>query len=305
MAKKKFIGTIFTGTLGNDVADADGVFSHGPPGIVGFTPNNLAKLQDNRGDIIRGLAGNDQVSAGPRGDTIKGGAGFDDLRGNGGNDVVNGGADADTLDGGAGNDVVKGSAGDDLMFGSEGNDKLFGGTGNDFGTVLAGMFGGPGNDFLDGGAGNDSLFGQEGNDLLKGGDGDDSLAGGADADRLIGGHGQDNLTGDAGQDRFVFKGKHDSGNLPATADVIQDFQSIADQAVLTERDRIDLRGLERAIHHNLHFQGTDVDLGKFGIIFASATERIVIDTDGKPDIDMVIDLSPGTVTALAKGDFIL
>ena len=65
MAKKKFKGTIFTGTTGDDVADADGVFSHSPPGITGFTPNNLAKLQDNRGDIIRGLAGNDQVSAGP------------------------------------------------------------------------------------------------------------------------------------------------------------------------------------------------------------------------------------------------
>ncbi len=60
MARKKFKGTIFTGTAGDDVADADGVFSHSPPGTTGFTPNNLAKLQDNRGDIIRGLAGNDQ-----------------------------------------------------------------------------------------------------------------------------------------------------------------------------------------------------------------------------------------------------
>jgi len=303
MAKKKFNGTIFTGTPGDDIADAEGF--HGPPGIVGFTPNNLAKLQDDRGDRINGLAGNDQVSAGPRGDTIKGGAGFDDLRGNGGKDNVDGGDDADSVDGGAGNDVVKGGAGDDLLFGSEGNDKLFGGAGDDFGMLLGGMFGGPGNDFLDGGTGNDSLSGQEGNDLLQGGDGNDSLAGGTGADRLIGGRGQDTMLGDAGQDRFVFKGRNDSSADPLTADAIDDFQSIADQADTLERDRIDLRGIERQIGHKLHFLGTDVDLGrKYGIVFASLTERILIDTDGRPDIDIVIDLSNGTVTALAKGDFI-
>jgi Ca2+-binding RTX toxin-like protein len=288
MAKKR--GTIFTGTTGDDVADADGAFSHGPPGITGFTPNNLTKLQDNRGDIIRALAGNDQVSAGPRGDKIKGGAGFDDLRGNGGNDAVDGGSDADSLDGGDGNDVVKGGGGDDLLlFGSAGNDKVFGGDGNDTGpAAVAGLFGGTGNDLVDGGTGNDSLYGQEGND------------------RLIGGVGQDNLTGDAGQDRFVFQRKQDSSNDVLTADSIEDFQSIADQANPLERDRIDLRGIERQIGHNLHFLGTDVDLGrKYGIVFASVTERILIDTDGRPDIDIVIDLSDGTVTALAKGDFIL
>jgi Ca2+-binding RTX toxin-like protein len=286
MAKKR--GTIFTGTTGDDVADADGVFNHNPPGITGFTPNNLAKLQDNRGDIIRGLAGNDQVSAGPRGDTIKGGAGFDDLRGNGGKDLVDGGSDADSLDGGNGNDVVKGGAGEDLLFGSAGNDKVYGGAGNDTGpAAVVGLFGGTGNDLVDGGTGNDSLYGQEGDD------------------RLIGGVGQDNLLGDAGQDRFVFKTKHDSGKTLLSADAIQDFQSIADQADPLERDRIDLRGVERQIDHDLKFKGAGTDPGKFKIVFDAATEQVLIDTNGKAGVDMVIDLSQGTVTALTKGDFIL
>jgi Ca2+-binding RTX toxin-like protein len=306
MAKKKFKGTIFTGTTGDDVADADGVFNHNPPGITGFTPNNLAKLQDNRGDIIRGLAGNDQVSAGPRGDTIKGGAGFDDLRGNGGRDNLDGGDDADSCDGGNGNDVVKGGAGDDLLFGSAGNDKVYGGAGNDSGpAAVVGLFGGTGNDLVDGGTGNDSLYGQEGNDLLKGGVGADSLSGGEDADRLIGGHGQDTMLGDAGQDRFVFKDKHDSGKTLLTADHIQDFQSIADQADPLERDHIDLRGIERQIGHDLKFKGAGTDPGKFKIVFDAATEQVLIDTNGKAGVDMVIDLSQGTVTALTKGDFIL
>ncbi|HEY8277009.1 MAG TPA: calcium-binding protein [Methyloceanibacter sp.] len=313
MAKKR--GTIFTGTLGDDVADADGVFSHGPPGITGFTANNLAKLQDDRGDRINGLAGNDQVSAGPGGDTIKGGAGFDDLRGNGGKDLVDGGSDADTLDGGAGNDVVKGSAGDDLLFGSAGNDKVYGGAGNDSGPpAVVGLFGGPGNDLVDGGTGNDSLFGQEGNDLLKGSAGADSLAGGEDADRLIGGGGQDNLLGDTGQDRFVFKTKHDSGKDLVTADIIGDFHSITDEADPAERDRIDLRGLERAIDHKLHFipdaaaDNLGKGQGKYGIAFTvgdpgvSGDEVILIDLNGKAGADFAIRVDD--VTALLKGDFI-
>jgi len=316
MARKKFKGTIFTGTAGDDVADADGVFSHSPPGITGFTPNNLAKLQDNRGDIIRGLAGNDQVSAGPRGDTIKGGASFDDLRGNGGRDNLDGGDDADSCDGGNGNDVVKGGAGDDLLFGSAGNDKVYGGAGNDSGPpAVVGLFGGTGNDLVDGGTGNDSLYGQEGNDLLKGGVGADSLSGGEDADRLIGGVGLDVLTGDAGQDRFVFKTKHDSGKDLLTADIIGDFHSITDEADLAERDRIDLRGLERAIDHKLHFipDGAADNLGrgqgKYGIVFTvgdpavSGDEVILIDLNGKAGADFAIRMDD--VTALLRGDFIL
>jgi hypothetical protein len=96
-------------------------------------PEQSCQAPGQWGDIIRGLAGNDQVSAGPRGDTIKGGAGFDDLRGNGGRDNLDGGDDADSCDGGNGNDVVKGGAGDDLLFGSAGNDKVYGGAGNDSG----------------------------------------------------------------------------------------------------------------------------------------------------------------------------
>jgi Ca2+-binding RTX toxin-like protein len=247
MAKKKFTGTIFTGTPGNDTADADGTW--GLPGsIAGFTPNRPAKLVDSTGDKFFGLAGNDQVSAGPGGDIIKGGSGGDTLRGNGGNDHVYGGNGADLLVGGVGNDVLKGGSS---------------------------------------GSGVDSLFGGDGND------------------RLVGGRGQDGLFGEAGADKFVFKTAHDTSNDPLTADAIQDFNSIADQADLAERDRIDLRDLEQAIHHNLRFLGNDVDLAKFGIIFVSTTERVLIDTDGKSDIDMVIDLSGGTVTSLAKGDFIL
>jgi len=201
---------------------------------------------------------------------------------------------------------VKGGAGDDLLFGGAGNDKVFGGDGNDSGPpAVVGLFGGTGNDLVDGGTGNDSLYGQEGNDLLKGGVGADSLQGGEDADRLIGGRGQDSMLGDEGQDRFVFNNKHDSSNDPLTADDIGDFQSIADQADPLERDRIDLRGLERQIGHDLKFKGAGTDPGKFKIVFDAATEHVLIDTNGKAGVDFIIDLSDGTVTALAKGDFIL
>jgi serralysin len=152
------------------------------------------------------------------------------------------------------------------------------------------------------------LFGGIGNDVVKGGAGNDTLMNGFDGnDVMYGGRGVDQMFGGSGQDRFVFKDKHDSGKTLLTADIVQDFQSIADQADPLERDRIDLRGIERQIDHDLKFQGSGPGLspGKFKIVFDSATEQVLIDTNGKAGVDMVIDLSQGTVTALAKGDFIL
>ena len=312
MAKKKK-GTTFTGTNNDDTANAD----NGQ--LTNFSPNNPVKLQDNLGDRFLCLDGEDTVTAGVGNDTIdggdgdddlfgregndliKGGAGLDELFGDDGNDKISGGADNDLLDGAAGNDNLSGGDGDDTLNGDTGNDKLFGGEGGD---DLVGYFG---NDLLNGGAGDDDLFGETGNDVLLGGDGDDGMVGGFGLDKLIGGKGRDSMTGNQGRDVFVFKSKADSTDDALTADTIDDFQSIADQAVASERDKIDLRGLENAIGHDLKFQGSGAGLtpGKFKIVFDETTELVLIDTDGTAGADFIIDLSVGTVTALEKGDFIL
>src|SRR5690349_2064300 len=99
---------IFTGTTGNDVANA----TNGT--LAGFTGGLLAELQDAVGDTFEGLAGNDTVVAGAGEDTINGGDGADILSGGAGDDTINGGAGFDTFLGDPGNDTLAGT-GDDAV----------------------------------------------------------------------------------------------------------------------------------------------------------------------------------------------
>jgi VCBS repeat-containing protein len=96
--------TVFTGTVGNDTADA------AAGTLSGFTGGTLASLQDSIGDSITGLDGNDYISASTGNDTLRGGIGQDYVNGGDGNDTIqfiNGELIAgDTVDGGAGTDTL-------------------------------------------------------------------------------------------------------------------------------------------------------------------------------------------------------
>jgi Ca2+-binding RTX toxin-like protein len=179
-------------------------------------------------NLLRGDAGNDNLT---------GGAGADTLVGGDGDDVMNGGAGIDLADyssspvavrislstgkaKGPGKDLVSaidnvlgsnfndnitgndeinvldGGAGNDKINGAGGNDVLTGGLGNDA------IAGGLGNDNLDGGEGNDRLNGDAGNDILTGGNGNDVLNGGNDNDQHFGGAGNDSLNGGLGVDEL-------------------------------------------------------------------------------------------------------
>ncbi|EIM25786.1 Calx-beta domain-containing protein [Microvirga lotononidis] len=113
-------------------------------------------------DILKGGTGTAK-------DIIKGLAGDDQLYGENGDDSLVGGDGLDSLYGGNGNDTLKGDAGKDFLKGDAGNDKMYGGLGNDV------LYGGKGNDLLKGDADDDVLYGEEGNDKLYGGAGNDTF----------------------------------------------------------------------------------------------------------------------------------
>ena len=82
----------FTGTAGNDVANATGGGT-----LTGFTGGTLAQLTDAQGDTFNGLAGNDNIVSGSGDDIINGGAGNDFINAGTGNNDITGGAGADTM----------------------------------------------------------------------------------------------------------------------------------------------------------------------------------------------------------------
>ena len=86
------------------------------------------------GDIIDGLAGNDQLQGDAGDDLLIGGPGLDILFGGTGNDILNGGQDDDQLQGNAGDDLLDGGAGDDTLIGGAGYDRyvFLGDWGSDF-----------------------------------------------------------------------------------------------------------------------------------------------------------------------------
>lgn len=102
-------------------------------------------LPGEGGDVIRGGAGDDQLTAG----------GYNgNLYGDDGNDTLVGGAGATDLYGGSGRDYLLGSDGWDYLYGDDGRDTLDGGAGSDrlydYDTV---------GDTLNGGSGDDVLIG--------------------------------------------------------------------------------------------------------------------------------------------------
>lgn len=113
------------------------------------------------------------------------------------------------------------------------------------GRITGSIVAGAGNDVVQGGVAAEAIFGGADNDALLGNGGDDVLQGGLGLDTLFGGAGNDRLTGDLGKDAlsgglgadvFIFANAASIG-LGSTRDRITDFQSGADDLVMTFMDR--------------------------------------------------------------------
>jgi Ca2+-binding RTX toxin-like protein len=220
---------------------------------------------------LYGRGGNDRLQADSRFSMLEGDEGNDTLIGSRGYDNLFGGAGDDLLDdrldstpasfgsgganfaGGAGNDTIFGGAADDLIqlgaYPDYGNDAIDGGGGGDSitfenstssvvvhlaaGTASVGttgsatltsienVYGGRLNDRITGDAGANLLVGESffHHPPSDGADGDDTLDG-------LGGN--DTLRGGTGADDFVFSVAPGAAN----ADLVEDFDSGSDQAVL-------------------------------------------------------------------------
>ena len=111
-----------------------------------------------RAQKLRGLSGDDRISAGEGADVAIGDEGNDQIFGEGGNDKLFGSENNDLLDGGSGNDSLVGEQGNDRLVGGTGDDYLSGRKGSD--TLLGAEIGERGvgeKDILIGGA-QDDLF---------------------------------------------------------------------------------------------------------------------------------------------------
>ena len=128
---------------------------------------------------VLGTPGADRLGApSDRGVLIQGFGGEDQLTGAAGDDRLHGDTGPDRLYGMGGNDLLDGLSGDDLMDGGAGDDRLIAGFGHDT------LQGGDGNDFLDGGAAPDALDGGAGHDVLHGGTATDQIGGGPGNDEI-------------------------------------------------------------------------------------------------------------------------
>ncbi|NET38049.1 MAG: calcium-binding protein, partial [Cyanothece sp. SIO1E1] len=104
-----------------------------PPAEDSLSDGNDVFNGDKTSQIIRGLGGNDRITAKAGDDKVYGGAGSDTLWGNHGNDTLKGGQGHDTLGGGSGDDILIGvdasqmAAGRgeiDLLVGHKGADRF-------------------------------------------------------------------------------------------------------------------------------------------------------------------------------------
>lgn len=163
--------------------------------------------------------GDDDFSDNNAGNRIKALAGDDAVRGNGGNDQIGGGLGADTLQGGTGDDRLVDNASEDefltnRLFGGPGDDRLDGGTVENVGVIEA--FGGDGDDRLvagdfitvaRGGAGDDlidAFLSFEGE--VSGDDGNDTL------DVVLVEAASFEINGGAGRDRITIDGTEGGGS---------------------------------------------------------------------------------------------
>lgn len=177
------------GNAGNDVFDASGV--------------------NDSFVIIRGFAGEDQITGGFFSDVLQGGDGDDVIVGGADRDRIFGEGGADSLSGGDGDDLlfadasdtfISGGAGLDILRVQSGNgitfnaavgsvERVFGSNASSVGDVLSAA-GGETTFVFEGRVGNDTLTGGNASDILRGGSGNDVMNGGAGGnDRLDGGGG--------------------------------------------------------------------------------------------------------------------
>lgn len=283
-------------------------------------------IEGNYGDIVRGLGGDDLLSAGAAPQLIDGGAGHDilslgiagwfpDSDGDGNFEIIlasrgvsvdlsvgmilddgfgNSGrlVSIEEVYGGSLNDQLVGDGGANRLDGRQGADTLYGRGGNDT------LFGADGSDSLYGEDGDDALTGAEGNDLLDGGRGNDLLFGGAGRDTLSGGSGNDllngggngdALTGGTGNDRFVFD-TVTAGKLaqPANLGTITDF---------AQGDVIDLSAIDAIPgkpNDAFHFAPRNAFTGSAGELIAVETAGGTIvagDMNGDGTADFTITLN--------------
>lgn len=281
---------VILGGVGNDLLW--GV--EGNDYIRGETGNDSLRGGDGR-DTLYGDAGDDRVLGGQGDDRLYGGSGADfmlaqegddTVDGGDGNDLLDGASGRDLLDGGNGNDLLKGGNDNDVLRGGAGNDVLNCGKGNDVASGGAGddrIDGDAGRDVLDGGSGNDKMLGGTDNDLLRGSTGHDVLNGGSGNDTLTGGTGNDSLTGGLGEDVFIFTAPVGSA---VEYDSITDFQP--------GQDMIDLSGVARSIVWMGTSRFTGDGRAEMRVQEYSNRTRLLIDTDGDGDSDLVIDVHGGT-----------
>jgi Ca2+-binding RTX toxin-like protein len=290
----------------------------------GFFLTGIEILVTGSGDDrVTGGMGVARIEAGAGNDTLTGGSGAERLVGSTGHDRLTGGT-GDALYGGDGDDSLIGGTDLALLDGGQGHDTLDlslvgGGVALDLATgftsagpvmaefeaVLAGagddaIAGGTDANTLSGGKGHDILQGRGGRDALAGDAGRDSLDGGQAADTLTGGAGQDRLTGGDGADLFVFR-TGDSGPTAGTADRITDFDPASDRIDLSRLDaRADLAG-------DQPFRFGHAGAG--GIALSDAGGDTVLslntDTDGEPEMVIVLTDGPAGPAAYAADDFIL
>lgn len=142
---------------------------------------------NDRGNTIKGLAGDDTIYGGPGNDTLIGGDDRDVLRGEAGDDILRGGQDNDILDGGAGMDTADYSmenlnmGGDALEDGTPVEVNLAEGQAtdtykdNDTLISIENVIGTVGNDNITGDNGNNEIDGNGGADTLDGGAGSDTI----------------------------------------------------------------------------------------------------------------------------------
>ena len=289
------------------------------------------------GDTLNGEAGNDVLTGGTGNDVVNGGAGDDTINyviGDGA-DNVNGGADNDTLvissaagaqslavtfngsvltnfAGGSVTDVESvtvnlGAGTDTLTYTAPGGVTVNLGLGSASGfTSIAGI------ENVTGNGGIDNLTGDANANVLTGGGAADVLNGGAGNDTLNGGLGRDVMTGGLNNDIFDFNVVADSGNTVATADVIMDFVSGADDLDFFTIDA------NSGLGGNQNFVLTAG--GGTGAFTAAGQMRYFqVDTDGLGGVDSTLVegnvagasgaeiavLLHGYTGALAAGDFVL